>query len=76
VSSRLGGSLGRLLHTTNGGRLSRGAAGTAAATRASGLTTAADEVIKRLIKVGRHDDGGDRIAKLAICKFRKVGMCE
>lgn len=57
--SSLRSSLGRLLHTSDGGRLSRGTAGTCTATSsvASALATAADKVIKRLVKVGRHDDG-------------------
>lgn len=69
--SRLRSRLGRLLHTSNGGCLGRCAAGTTTATSsvASGLATAADEIVKRFIKVGRH--GCDGIAKLAICKFSK-----
>lgn len=54
--SNLGSSLGGLLHTSNGGWLGRSAAGTTTAT--TSLATAADEIIKGLIKVGGHDCGG------------------
>ena len=69
--SRFRSSLGGLLHTSNGGCLGRSAAGTTTATCsvASGLATAADEIIKGFIEIGRHDCDG--IAKLAICKFSK-----
>lgn len=59
VSSLGSSSLGGLLHTSNSGWLGRSATGTSTATSvASGLTTAADEIIKGLIKVGRHDCDG------------------
>lgn len=46
------GGLGGLLDTSNGGRLgSRTAVGATAST----LATVADEVVKRLVQVGRHD---------------------
>lgn len=52
--SSLGGSLGRLrlLHASNGG-LDGGATVVAAA---ASLTTATDEVVERLIQVGRHSE--------------------
>lgn len=58
--SSFGSSLGGLLHTSDGGWLSRSAAGTTTSTSslASGLATAANEIIKGLIKVGRHDCDG------------------
>ena len=50
--SRLGCGLSRLLDASNGGLLSSSAARTGAAT---GLAAAADQIVKRLVKVGRHD---------------------
>jgi hypothetical protein len=47
------GGLGRLLDTADG-RLCGGATTTAAAT--SVLTTVADEIVERLVQVGRHCD--------------------
>jgi hypothetical protein len=45
-------SLGRLLNASDGGLLGGSAPGT---TAASGLATTADEIVKRLVEVGRHD---------------------
>lgn len=45
------GSLGGLLHTSDGGGLGRSATACAAA---SVLTTVADEIVERLVQVGRH----------------------
>lgn len=47
------GGLGRLLNTTNG-RLCGSAATSATAT--SVLATVADEIVERLVQVGRHSD--------------------
>lgn len=62
--SSLGSSLGRLLHASNGRFLSCGATRTSAAT--SILATVADEIVERLIEIGRHVcDYGCSLKKLA-----------
>lgn len=50
--SGLGSSLGRLLDASNGSFLRGGATRTSAAT--SILATVADEIVERLVEIGRH----------------------
>jgi hypothetical protein len=56
--SRLGGSLGRLLHASDRGLSGSAATTSAAASVASVLATTADEIVKRLVEVGRHGCDG------------------
>jgi hypothetical protein len=56
--SRLGSSLSRFLHASDSGFGSGAAATSAAASVANILATTADEIVKRLVEIGRHGCDG------------------